>query len=238
MLYRFREAMLIEAGLKRNPNDPNPLLPETCDRLPIAEQARRDLIKEISKKITKIQDKGLDETQIRQMNDELNELVRRKHAWDHRILQLGGIQRRSVQVADKLGIEAPSIQGYFYFGRAKELPGVQEALNPRQEEQTSLAKKKQELLSKVNHEYYGFGEEEDSELLEAERKAEMELADFEGPLIDWVTGLPTVLPKGLSISSPPDTIPPKHVPSQEEVQHYLLQRRKAALLRKLDHSDN
>lgn len=56
MLYRFREAMLIEAGLKRNPNSKEPLRPETCDRLAIAEQARKELVKDISRKISRIQD--------------------------------------------------------------------------------------------------------------------------------------------------------------------------------------
>lgn len=57
MLYRFREAMLIEAGVKRNPNSKEPLLPETTTRVSIAEQARKDLVREISRKISQIQDR-------------------------------------------------------------------------------------------------------------------------------------------------------------------------------------
>lgn len=56
MLYRFREAMLIEAGLKRNPNSKEPLLPETTKSIAICEQTRKDMIKEISRKISRIQD--------------------------------------------------------------------------------------------------------------------------------------------------------------------------------------
>lgn len=233
MLYRFREAMKIEAGMKRNPNDATPLTPATCDRLPIAEQGRKEVLREISKKITRIQDRTLDEPQIRQLNDDLNKLVKEKYAWDARIHELGGIDRKSVQMQDRLGIEAPNVHGYLYFGRAKELPGVQEALQPHREEQTGLAKKRQELLQRIDQAYYGY-DEDDPELLAAERAAEEALSAFNEPLADWLTGLPTLLPPGLSLSA---SEPPElgvAVPSQEAVQAYLLDRRKAALLHKLD----
>ncbi len=225
---------MIEAGIKRNPNDPTPLLPETCDRLPIAEQARRELIRDISKKISRIQDKSLDELEIRKLNDEINELVRKKYAWDRRIHELGGIERKSVQIADKMGAEEPNVHGYYYFGRAKELPGVKEMLQPKKEDHSALTKKKQELLKNIDHEYYGFGEEKDERLLKREGEAEQKLSTQHEPLNDWVTGLPTILPEGTSLSEPVDLTPDVHIPSQEEIQKFLVDQKKAALLSKLE----
>lgn len=237
MLYRFREAMLIEAGVKRNPNDKEPLIPETTTRVGIAEQARKDLVREISRKISRIQDQTIDEDVVRQLNDEINDLLKQKYAWDQRIHELGGIERKSVQLADKMGVEAPNVHQYQYFGRAKDLPGVKEALEPYREDQTSLAREKEKLFESVDQSYYGFDEESESQS-KAEKGAEEEYSAFEGPLADWVSGLPTILPKGVSMTSSFETcvssFTPAHIPDQREVQSYLLQQRKAKLLEKFD----
>lgn len=225
--------MLIEAGIKRHPKDPLPT-PEACDRLPIAEQARKELLREISRKISKIQNKALEETEIRKLNDELNEMARRKYAWDRRIHELGGIERKTVQLQDRFGLETPNVHGTFFFGRAKELPEAQATLQPHREDTSALDKERAELMERLDYRYYGFDDElEDLGMLEAEKKAEEVLASAKEPLADWVTGLPTALPIGLSRSSE-TTLMPEHIPSQDEVKKYLLDKRKAALLAKLD----
>jgi pre-mRNA-splicing factor ISY1 len=231
MLYRFREAMLIEAGLKRNPNDTTPLIPDTCDRIPIAEQARKELLKEISRKITKIQDSSLEESQVRSLNDELNEMTKRKFAWDRRIHELGGIERRSVQIADRMGIEAPNVHEHFYFGRAKELPEYRQAQTTNDEDKNVLTLEKIHLQSRIDEGYYGDGEDG---LVEAERAAEDNLATGQSPLTDWITSQPTILPEGLSRSEDPKPYSFEHVPTQEQVQKHLIDRRKQALLKRLD----
>lgn len=233
MLYRFREAQKIEAGLMRHPDQPAPE-PEACDRLPIAEQCRKELLREISKKISRIQDKGLDEPVLRKVNEEINEMVQKKYAWDRRILELGGVERRRIQVADPLGFDTPSIDGFFYFGRAKELPEAQAVLRPHKEDPSVLTKDRDALKAKVNEAYYGLGEADNEALLAAELAAERELAAAEEPLLDWITGLPTRLPTGLSLSK---TIAPADdhgIPTPEQVKQYLVAKRKEALLRRLD----
>lgn len=228
--------MLIEAGLKRNPNDTTPLIPESCDRIPIAEQARKELLKELSRKITKIQDPTLEESSIRALNDELNEMTKRKFAWDRRIHELGGIQRRSVQIADRMGLEAPNIHEHFYFGRAKELPEYKESQAVHREDPKVLTLEKIQLQSRIDEGYYGGVEGEDDPLIGPELAAEDKLAVDRSPMIDWITGQPAILPDGLSKSEEPKLYSFEHVPSQEQVQKHLIDRRKQALLKRLDNS--
>eukprot|EP00825_Cyclidium_porcatum_P011794 TRINITY_DN16091_c0_g1_i2.p2 TRINITY_DN16091_c0_g1~~TRINITY_DN16091_c0_g1_i2.p2 ORF type:complete len:225 (+),score=55.37 TRINITY_DN16091_c0_g1_i2:2-676(+) len=92
------------------------------------EKWRNSILKEINKKVTVIQNAGLGEQRIRELNDEINQLLREKNNWEHRILELGGPNYRQLtkkqQGLDFL--ELPGFGGYKYFGAAKDLPGVRE----------------------------------------------------------------------------------------------------------------
>ncbi|KAL7670189.1 hypothetical protein ACOME3_005131 [Neoechinorhynchus agilis] len=55
-----------------------------------AEHWRRDVIREIARKVTQIQNAGLGEYKIRDLNDDINRLLKEKEHWEKRILQLGG----------------------------------------------------------------------------------------------------------------------------------------------------
>lgn len=55
-----------------------------------AERYRKEVTMEIAKKIALIQNPGLGEFKIRDLNDEINKLLRVKYAWESRILELGG----------------------------------------------------------------------------------------------------------------------------------------------------
>lgn len=54
------------------------------------EKWRNSILKEINKKVTVIQNAGLGEQRIRELNDEINQLLKEKNHWEHRILELGG----------------------------------------------------------------------------------------------------------------------------------------------------
>ena len=79
---------------------------------------------------------------IRDLNDEINKLIREKGHWEKRIVELGGPDYSKVgpKVTDSEGravAEASSGRGpgYRYFGAAKQLPGVRELFEkdaPRQ----------------------------------------------------------------------------------------------------------
>ena len=46
--------------------------------------------REIGRKVMEIQNAGLGEHRLRDLNDEINKLIREKGHWERRILQLGG----------------------------------------------------------------------------------------------------------------------------------------------------
>lgn len=85
-------------------------------------------MKDISKKVSIIQNAGLGEARIRELNDEINALFKEKMRWEYRIIELGGPDFRKSQskILDSQGMELPGAHGYKYFGAAKELPGVRE----------------------------------------------------------------------------------------------------------------
>ena len=51
---------------------------------------RREVVQEISQKMAQIQNAGLGEFRLRDLNDEINKLIREKRHWENRIIKLGG----------------------------------------------------------------------------------------------------------------------------------------------------
>lgn len=74
------------------------------------------------------------EHRIREMNDEINKMMRQKHHWEVRIRELGGDVQKGRQFYDIEGKELPGAPGYKYYGAAKELPGVRELFAEGEEE--------------------------------------------------------------------------------------------------------
>lgn len=68
---------------------------------------------------------GLGEFRIRDLNDEINKLIREKSHWEAQIKELGGpdYARVGPRMLDHEGKEVPGNRGYKYFGAAKDLPG-------------------------------------------------------------------------------------------------------------------
>ena len=106
-----------------------PYLASECKDLNSADKWRQDILREIGKKVMDIQNAGLGEHRIRDLNDKINKLIREKHHWEKRILQLGGpnyiSQGRRIADEEK-GEVVGRPGGYQYFGAAKNLPGVKE----------------------------------------------------------------------------------------------------------------
>lgn len=71
---------------------------------------------------------SLGEHRIRELNDEINKLVRNKHYWEIRIRELGGsdYKKGRTQFYEIEGKELPGAPNYKYYGAASELPGVRE----------------------------------------------------------------------------------------------------------------
>ncbi|KAG0097153.1 NineTeen Complex (NTC) component [Podila epicladia] len=226
MLYRFREAKNAELGGSRF-KERRPYRVSEVTSLVEAEKWRRNVIGDISKKVSKIQDAGLSDFQIRDLNDEINKLMREKYRWEMHIKELGGVDYRVTgpKTLDAQGKEVPGARGYKYFGRAKELPGVKELFQPKAP--TLKEKSRAELLRNVDADYYGYRDEEDGTLLEYEQEQE-ELA-MERALEDAEEHNESAMDVDdkEAQSSP---VGPLFVPSQKEVEEYLVKRRKQAIL--------
>ena len=88
MLYRFREASMMEAGLI--PRKERPKTANAVSRIDHCRHYRREIVREIGERLVKIQDVGLNEFQIRDLNDQINKLIKEKDTWEQRIRDLGG----------------------------------------------------------------------------------------------------------------------------------------------------
>jgi len=174
MLYRFREAQAAELGLGTRA-DRRPKMASACKSLRECERWRGEILREISRKVSKIQDAGLSDYEVRDVNDEINKLLREKRHWENQIVALGGANyRRNVPMIDEDGKEVPGTKGYKYFGRAKELPGVKElfASKKRDEEEENLAASYYGKFLNHGPSYYGDLDEGDGKLLEYEMQSE------------------------------------------------------------------
>ncbi|KAK8817017.1 hypothetical protein AV274_2908 [Blastocystis sp. ATCC 50177/Nand II] len=143
---------------------------------------RQDVVKELEKKLSQIQNPNLPENTIRDLNDEVNRLVRSRGHWEHRIRELGGV---ILDAADQnTGDDDPGsalfIGGsntYKYYGAAKNLPEVKLLL--KKEPEDIPKKGRYELYDSITPAYYGFGDEEDGRLLLEEAEAEAEAIEKE-----------------------------------------------------------
>lgn len=169
---RWRQLQLKEQGKLFDDQRPSNVNDELSLRR--AERWRNLVIRDIAKKVTQIQNAGLGEFKIRDLNDEINKHLKEKSLWEDRIVQLGGPDYKKVgpKLLDKEGKEVPTNKGYKYFGAAKELPGVKELFEQESVEPTK--KSKADLMREIDAEYYGYLDEEDYLLLPQEEKCERE----------------------------------------------------------------
>ena len=130
----------------------------------------------------------LGEHKIRELNDEINVLMKRKHYWEIRIRELGGgdlLQTRTRQVLDIEGWEIPGVPGYRYYGAAKDLPGVRELFAERKDEPVLRKRNRVDLYKNITPDYYGFRDDDDGLLVPKEAQREKELlASAEAELAD------------------------------------------------------
>ncbi|EFW16293.1 NineTeen Complex (NTC) component [Coccidioides posadasii str. Silveira] len=238
MLFRFRAAQAADLGILDIGRTRRPKAITSVDSIPICEKWRGQVLKEISRKVTRIQDQSLSDYQIRDLNDEINKLMREKWMWEVQIRNLGGpnYTRGGGRVYDEDGREIPGGgKGYRYFGRARELPGVKEmfeaaARKRSADELEDSGGGQNEMLRKhVDAAYFGYGlEEEDGTLLAYEVKKEKEafenmLKRGDGPVDEGWQPLPGDGGDGVEW----------RVPTMDEVQEELVDRRRRKLLDKI-----
>ncbi|KAK3073691.1 NineTeen Complex (NTC) component [Teratosphaeriaceae sp. CCFEE 6253] len=232
MLFRFRAQQASDLGILDISKTRRPKAISAQTHIPTCERWRGQVLKEISRKITKIQDPALSDFQIRDINDELNKLFREKWQWEVRIKEMGGpnYMRGGGRVVDDEGrVVDGGGKGYRYFGRARELPGVKELFEqatrkPEKEKEEGRG----EMRVRVDAGYYGYNLDEEDGTLEAyEAGKEREAWDalmLEEDKVDaeW-EALPGDGGDGVRWT----------LPTAEEVDTELLERRKRKLLDKL-----
>lgn len=186
-LSSFHEYKNKQAGvLETNPNF-RPKNVKTVDSLLQAEKWRSIIIGEISLILTKIENQTINDDQIRQLNDSLNLLLKEKKTWEFRIKELGGNNHlvfgkdlsKLGLVLDELSISQGQSKGYKYFGRAKNLPEVVDALDKIQKKlnpETSSEQKDTVNKTNTNIVYYDFGESNlhDEKLLSTDEEEQIE----------------------------------------------------------------
>lgn len=222
MLYRFREAQAAELGLGTRA-DRRPKMASACKSLRECERWRGEILRELSRKVSKIQDAGLTDYEVRDVNDEINKLMREKRHWENQIIALGGANyRRNVAMLDDDGKEVPGTKGYKYFGRAKDLPGVRELFQSKkkEEEEESEALSFYKKFTNQGPAYFGDLDEADGKLLGYERQAEETEWRDEYTNVREILDLPLddpipEIPRGSLASSsplPPNGLsPPQHL---------------------------
>lgn len=165
-----------ESGRKR------PYLATLCDDVDEAEKWRQQILGDIRRRVSEIQNPGLDDVQLRELNDSINKLLRERKHWERRILFLGGKDHERARKRGK-GHEIDNSKeavfehnGYFYFGAARNLPGVQELIERQDGTKKELERSREEssavLYRRVDIEYYGYLDDRDGSLQEIEREAE------------------------------------------------------------------
>lgn len=176
MLNRFLAAKQEE---KRGPKQKRPYLATECHDLNEADKWRQQILREIGKKVMEIQNAGLGEHRIRDLNDEINKLIREKGHWERRIVEMGGpdYAKAAPKVTDMQGTEVGEISGrgagYRYFGAAKQLPGVKELFEKEPPKQ--IRRTRYQMHKSIDPDYYGFRDDEDGLLEKLEAEAEKKL---------------------------------------------------------------
>jgi len=169
--------------------------------------------------------------------------VKKKH-WERQIKYLGGPDYLNVgpRITDADGQRAVGTGGYFYFGAARELPGVKELFERIVPE--PVKRTRGDMYKCIDANYYGYGDDDDGLLEKLENEQEKSLRQQEHK--DYVVAQRLAKRQRLQalglnqdeISDDEDVeyeeVLKAHVelPSQEEIERTILAKRKQALLDK------
>lgn len=216
-LNRYHQDKLRESGVLETNPSLRPKVVQKVTSLPQAEKWRSIVLSEISVRLTRVQDLSKTESDIRQINDELNKLFKEKRAWEHHIKALGGPDYLKYGAnMENTGENDPFNNGYRYYGRAKELSDVKQLLSAKRRklETKPLETKQDKGVEKtLDPNYYSkFGDSNNSSGGRLQQISEM-------------------MKKDTKITVKPN--PQIDIPSNEEISKWVIQKRKQELLDRL-----
>ncbi|XXQ38439.1 Pre-mRNA-splicing factor ISY1 [Plasmodiophora brassicae] len=220
MLNRWLAYKRGDTGPVKDRETRRPFLASQCDNVASADKWRKQVLREISQAITRVQNGSIGEHRIRDMNDQINRLLEEKRQWEVRCKQLGGPDyARGPAVTDVDGKVVRGHGGYMYFGAARNLPGVRELLEKQASLHEQETRRDIHLMNlKCTPEYLGMYEDLTARLeAQAEREA-------------WPADCPTI---DEALANVVHTEQTSSLPSEEELHRLLLQSRKAHLLQQL-----
>jgi len=165
----------MKRGLNQKNREKRPDNPFELGTIQECEAWRTHLLRDLVKKVADIQNALLGEYRIRELNDEINELMAEKKKWEDRIRELGGPDYRGMlpPMVEKDGVVLPGSEGYYYWGAAKNLPKVRELF--QKEVPPAPQVNREELYKRVTYRYLGL--ENTKRLEKLEQKAEKEMRE-------------------------------------------------------------
>jgi len=211
-----------------------PHLANLCETLVDCEKWRRQIMTEISKSVADIQNPGLGEFKIRDLNDAINKLVREKGYWELRILELGGPNyKKQAPTVDAEGNEVPGGKGYKYYGAARDLPGVRDLFK---KDMKPIAKRSRaDMYKSADAAYFGYRDEDDSLILPLEKSQEEEAVS--SAVLEWTERQATAGNMEGEDSDEGEEGEPKEefvahvvVPSTESIEKAVLEQKKREML--------
>jgi len=177
------------------------------------EMWRMSIVKELATLISQIQNAGLGELRIRELNDEINRLLKSKYAWEMHIKKLGGPDYSAQRSGEVDGMELPGGGGYRYFGASKNLPGVREIFEQGQPQDQVPRKTIEDLLRFIEPDYYGWRDE-----------------DLEPSLLAEEAAQEAILQARIAAEAP--QLPSRSLGDLTELERALLEKKRAMLLEK------
>ena len=228
-----------QKALRGGDRERRPFIASECRDLNAADKWRQEILREIGKKVMEIQNAGLGEHRLRDLNDEINKLIREKSHWEKQILKLGGPNYvaqggRGVGGDEKANDEMHK-KGYKYFGAAKQLPGVKQLFETGKNNRTTR-KTKHQINKTIDADYYGFRDEEDGVLLREEAVATKRMRGAKCEAFDLRKKIKADMGGGDEDDADPSSINRfvAHVPLPEktQIEALVLEKKKKDLLAK------
>ncbi len=112
-------------GVSKEKAEEIPTNPMKVTDLMQCEEYRKKINGNVVRKVSMIQNGALPDGKLMELNDDINKFLTQRESWERRIKQLGGPDDQQEMQIEASG---STVNGYRYFGAAKNLPQVKSLL--------------------------------------------------------------------------------------------------------------